>query len=104
LGQILPPGWNRLPFVAAIAGSTGPALAIAGIWYYFSPWYTDVGDRPVQPVSYNHALHVGERGLDGKGLLVHRGNASTASFHQNKSLNSRAQAAGDAAGAPAVSQ
>ena len=50
--------------MAAIAGSLGPTLAIAGVWYYFSPWYTDVGYRPVQPVPYSHKLHVGELGLD----------------------------------------
>jgi hypothetical protein len=64
LAQIFPPWWNKLPIVAAIAGSLGPILAIAGVWYYFSPWYTDVGYRPVQPVPYSHRLHVGELGLD----------------------------------------
>jgi Cytochrome c7 and related cytochrome c len=64
LGQIFPPWWNKLPIVAAIAGSLGPLLAIAGVWYYFSPWYTDVGYSPVQPVPYSHRLHVGELGLD----------------------------------------
>ena len=64
MGQIFPPWWNKLPIVAAVAGSLGPALAIAGVWYYFSPWYTDVGYRPVQPVPYSHKLHVGELGLD----------------------------------------
>ena len=28
----LPPWWNKLPIVAAIAGSLGPTLAIAGVW------------------------------------------------------------------------
>src|SRR6186997_1266599 len=37
---------------------------VAGVWYFFSPWYTDVGYRPVQPVPYSHKLHVGELGLD----------------------------------------
>jgi len=64
LAQIFPPWWNKLPIVAAIAGVLGPTLAIAGVWYYFSPWYTDVGYRPVQPVPYSHRLHVGELGLD----------------------------------------
>ena len=64
MGQIFPPSWNKLPLVAAIAGTLCPTLAIAGVWYYFSPWYTDVGYRPVQPVPYSHQLHVGELGLD----------------------------------------
>ena len=64
MGQIFPPAWNRLPLIVAIVGSVGPALAIAGVWYLFSPWYTDVGYQPVQPVPYSHKLHVGELGLD----------------------------------------
>ena len=64
VGPNFPPWWNKLPIVAAIAGSLGPTLAIAGVWYFFSPWYTDVGYRPVQPVPYSHKLHVGELGLD----------------------------------------
>ena len=64
MAQIFPAWWNKLPIVAAIAGSLGPLLAIAGVWYFFSPWYTDVGYRPVQPVPYSHKLHVGELGID----------------------------------------
>ena len=64
MSQIFPPWWNKLPIVAAIAGSLGPILATAGVWYFFSPWYTDVGYQPVQPVPYSHKLHVGELGLD----------------------------------------
>ena len=64
MGQIFPPWWNNLPIVAAIAGLLGPVLVIGGVWYYFSPWYTDVGYRPVQPVPYSHKLHVGDLGLD----------------------------------------
>ena len=64
LAQIFPPSWNKLPVVAAIVGSIVPALAIGGIWYFFSPWYTDVGYQPVQPVPYSHKLHVGDLGMD----------------------------------------
>jgi len=64
LAQIFPAWWNRLPLVLAAAGVFVPTVAVAGVWYYFSPWYTDVGYRPVQPVPYSHRLHVGELGLD----------------------------------------
>ena len=64
MAQIFPPWWNKLPIMAALAVILGPTLATAGVWYYFSPWYTDVGYRPVQPVPYSHRLHVGELGLD----------------------------------------
>ena len=33
-------------------------------WYYGSPWYTDVGYRPRQPVAYSHKLHAGDLGID----------------------------------------
>jgi hypothetical protein len=31
LGQIFAPWWNKLPIVAAIGGSLGPTLAVAGL-------------------------------------------------------------------------
>jgi hypothetical protein len=64
LAQIFPPWLNKLPLVAALAGGLGAPLAIGVVWYFFSPWYTDVGYQPVQPVEYSHRLHVGELGLD----------------------------------------
>jgi hypothetical protein len=64
LAQIFPPSWNKLPLVAAIAGAVVPALVVAGVWYYFSPWYLNVGYQPAQPVPYSHKLHAGELGLD----------------------------------------
>ena len=64
MAQIFPPSFNKLPLVAAIVGGLAPVLAVAGIWYFFSPWYTDVGYSPAQPVPYSHKLHVGELGLD----------------------------------------
>ena len=64
MAQIFPAWWNRLPLALAAVGVLVPTVAVAGVWYYFSPWYTDVGYRPVQPVPYSHRLHVGELGLD----------------------------------------
>ena len=37
---------------------------IGFIWYYFSPQYTDVGYRPLQPISYSHKLHAGDLNID----------------------------------------
>jgi hypothetical protein len=60
------PKWhNKVPLV--FFGVVGPVVTIAliaGVWYYFSPRYTDVGYRPEQPVPYSHKLHAGELGLD----------------------------------------
>lgn len=64
MAQIFPSWWNRLPILGAIGGGLVPTLAVAGVWYFFSPSYTDVGYQPVQPVAYSHKLHVGELGLD----------------------------------------
>jgi len=64
LAQIFPKSANRLPIFLALGGILVPVLATGGIWYYGSPWYTDVGYRPKQPVPYSHKLHVGELGLD----------------------------------------
>jgi hypothetical protein len=64
LAQIFPKIANSVPLYAAIGGSAIAALAVAGVWYYGSPEYTDVGYRPIQPVPYSHELHVGQLGLD----------------------------------------
>ncbi len=50
--------------LGAVAGGLGTTLLVAGIWYYGSPKFTDVGYRPIQPIPYSHRLHVGELGLD----------------------------------------
>jgi hypothetical protein len=64
LAQIFPERVNKLPGRIALSGGMLVILVIAGIWYYGSPEYTDVGYMPVQPVPYSHKLHVGELGLD----------------------------------------
>ena len=64
MSQPFPRWFNKLPLAAAAVGTALPVLATAGIWYYGSPHYTDVGYRPIQPVPYSHKLHVGDLGLD----------------------------------------
>jgi len=39
-------------------------LIVCGVWYYFTPKYTRVGYTPVQPIPFNHSLHVEQLGLD----------------------------------------
>lgn len=62
--QIFAKKANRLPLLTLGGLSGGGILAIAIVWYYFSPSYTDVGYQPVQPVPYSHEQHVGQFGID----------------------------------------
>ena len=34
------------------------------IYYWGSPWHTDVGYNPVQPIAFSHKLHAGELSID----------------------------------------
>jgi hypothetical protein len=59
------PRWtNNVPIAIGLLAPLAGAGLIFAIWYWFSPWYTDVGYRPEQPVPYSHALHAGDLGLD----------------------------------------
>jgi hypothetical protein len=64
LAQIFPRSANRAPLILALAAVALPAAAVAGVWYWFSPRFTDVGYRPVQPVPYSHKVHAGDLRLD----------------------------------------
>ncbi|RMF10363.1 MAG: cytochrome C [Candidatus Neomarinimicrobiota bacterium] len=64
MAQLFPKWTNRLPLLI-VAGLLIVAVGLMGlIWYYGSPWYTDVGYRPEQPVPYSHKLHAGDLGID----------------------------------------
>lgn len=59
------PRWtNKIPLVLGIVAPILGAFLIFGIWYWWSPEYTDVGYRPEQPVKFSHALHAGDMGMD----------------------------------------
>lgn len=62
--QIFPRSLNYLPLIGALAAVLGGAGLTFAIWYYGSPWNTQVGYAPVQPVPYSHKLHAGELGID----------------------------------------
>ncbi len=64
MAQIFPRWTNHLPTIIAIATLLLATSAVAFVWYYFSPKYTDVGYRPEQPINYSHKLHAGDLGLD----------------------------------------
>ncbi len=59
------PRWtNNIPLVTAILAPILGAGLVGGIWYYFSPKFTDAGYRPIQPVAFSHKLHAGDMDMD----------------------------------------
>jgi len=60
VAQIFPERSNQLPLVLGLGLPLGLVAAVAFVWYYFSPWYTQVGYQPTQPVPYSHRLHAGD--------------------------------------------
>lgn len=62
---IIFPRWtNHLPTVVAAIVPLAAVAVTGAIWYWFSPWFTDVGYQPEQPVPFSHRLHAGEMGMD----------------------------------------
>ncbi len=62
--QIFSEKANEVPFYLAASLAAVVLVVPVLIWYYFSPEFTDVGYRPVQPVAFSHQLHAGELDLD----------------------------------------
>lgn len=60
------PKWvNALPTVLAFGGIGGATVTVAGVWYYATPAFFEVGYMPTQPGSgFNHQIHAGKLGLD----------------------------------------
>ena len=64
MAQIFSKKANRIPYVIPVVLAALLLGATGFFWYYGSPWYTDVGYRPLQPITYSHKLHAGDLGLD----------------------------------------
>ncbi|MEO1230077.1 MAG: cytochrome c3 family protein [Myxococcota bacterium] len=64
MSSIFPRWTNHLPTAAAAAVPVLGLGVAVGVTYFFSPYYTDVGYSPEQPVAYSHELHAGEMGID----------------------------------------
>jgi hypothetical protein len=64
MANLFPRSVNRLPLQIIVYLCLVAGIATAGIDYYMTPKYTQVGYAPIQPVPYSHAKHVGELGLD----------------------------------------
>lgn len=64
MSAIFPKWTNRLPGLVITGAAVVGTAVVAGSWYYLTPKYSRVGYQPVQPVSFSHATHAGQLGLD----------------------------------------
>lgn len=64
MANIFPRWSNWLVIKVIVAVICVKASVILGITYYFTPKYTRVGYQPVQPIPYDHSLHVTQLGMD----------------------------------------
>lgn len=64
MAQIFSQWANEIPRQLLLGLIIFATAAVAGVWYYFSPEYTDVGYAPEQPVPFSHKLHAGELDFD----------------------------------------
>lgn len=64
MSQIFPKWANEVPKQLLIGIIVILNGIVFGIWYFFSPEFTDVGYAPVQPVPFSHSVHVGKLGMD----------------------------------------
>lgn len=64
MSKVFPKSINQLPLRIIIILLVVGAMAAFAFDYYAQPRYTRVGYAPDQPVPFDHALHVGQLGLD----------------------------------------
>jgi hypothetical protein len=64
MSAVFPKWTNRLPLMIIAGLLLAGTAVVAGVWYYFTPKYTDVGYMPIQPVPFSHAVHVDQLGMD----------------------------------------
>jgi hypothetical protein len=64
MAQIFPKWVNETPRYITLASLAGAGFGIFALYWWGSPWHTDVGYGPQQPIPYSHKLHAGEMGMD----------------------------------------
>jgi hypothetical protein len=64
MANIFPRSSNLLPLKIVLCLMVLGGGVSAGVWYYFTNKYTNVGYQPVQPVPFSHKIHAGQLGLD----------------------------------------
>ncbi len=64
MANVFPKWANTVPLKIIIGLALLGGAATLGVTYYFTPKYTRVGYAPVQPVPFDHSLHVNQLGMD----------------------------------------
>ncbi|WP_309380089.1 cytochrome c3 family protein [Cerasicoccus frondis] len=64
MANIFPKWSNTAPIKIVICLCLAVGTVVAGVTYYATPKYLRVGYQPIQPVSFEHSLHVDQLGLD----------------------------------------
>ncbi len=64
MAQIFPKWANEAPRRLLICTIILLNAVVFGVWYFFSPEFTQVGYAPEQPVPFSHQVHVGQLGMD----------------------------------------
>lgn len=64
MANIFPEWSNKVPSQVIIALLIVITAIIAGMTYYLTPKYSNVGYQPIQPVAFSHSLHAGQLGID----------------------------------------
>jgi hypothetical protein len=64
MSAIFPKWTNRLPLMISVGVVLLGGGLVAGAWYYLTPKYSRVGYQPIQPVSFSHATHADQLGID----------------------------------------
>jgi len=64
MAQIFPKWTNEAPRRILIGAIILLNAMVFGVWYFFSPEFTQVGYAPPQPVEFSHQVHAGQLGMD----------------------------------------
>jgi Class III cytochrome C family len=64
MAQIFPRWTNQTPRLITLGGLVGLGALTFAVYWWASPYHTDVGYAPKQPVAYSHALHAGTLKMD----------------------------------------
>lgn len=64
MAQIFPKWTNQTPLLGLVGTLVGGGVVTFALYWWASPWHTDVGYKPKQPVPYSHKLHAGDLKMD----------------------------------------